>query len=83
MQTHNIPQVVYDALPPILWRTDPRFQELTGISRRRMANLDSLGEGPAEKICLGKNRVGYSKDVLAAWLVSRLRVEARKNHEAR
>lgn len=75
----QIPQALYDALPSITWRTDPRFQEFTGISRRRMANLDCLGQGPSERICMGRNRVGYERDVLAAWLAGRLRLESRKS----
>jgi len=80
--TISIPESLYKALPTILWRTDKNFQVLTGVTRKRMANLDAKGEGPAEKVCLGKNRVGYERDVLAAWLAGRMRVETRKTREA-
>jgi hypothetical protein len=46
-------------LPTILYRTNPRFRELTGLSPRTMANLDSRGHGPAQRVKLGKT-VGYA-----------------------
>lgn len=82
MQTFELPRDIFDALHPINWRTDKTiFPGATGITRKRIANLDSLGLGPAEKICMGKNRVGYRKEVLAAWLAGRMRIESRKSRE--
>jgi hypothetical protein len=55
--------------PPILARTEvPR---LTGglISAGRLANLDSLGQGP-RKITLGR-KVGYTRADFIAWMRSR------------
>jgi predicted DNA-binding transcriptional regulator AlpA len=63
-------------LPTILYRTNPRFRELTGLSPRTMANLDSRGHGPAQRVKLGKT-VGYPKEALLAWLSSRLKLENR------
>ena len=37
------------SLPPVLYRSHPRFKELIGISPRTMANLDSLGVGAGAK----------------------------------
>lgn len=73
----ELPQEILDALPPVLWRTDPLFKTLTGVSRRSIANMDCLGEGPAERIVMGKSRVGYPKAALVEWLSKRLRVETR------
>lgn len=38
---------------------------------RTVANLDSLGLGPAGKITVGR-RVAYDRDALAMWLESRV-----------
>lgn len=65
---------IRSTLPPVLYRTNPRFRELTGLSPRTMANLDSLGQGPAQRVRLGRT-VGYPKEALLAWLVERLVVE--------
>ena len=61
-------------LPPVLYRTNPRFRELTGLSPRTMANLDCLGQGPAQRVRLGKT-VGYPRAALLAWLEERLVIE--------
>ena len=56
-------------LPPILARTEvPR---LTGglISAGRLANLDSLGQGP-RRITLGR-KVGYTRADFIAWMRER------------
>jgi len=73
----SLPKEILDSIPPVLWRTDPLFKTLTGISRRSIANMDSLGKGPAERIVMGKSRVGYPKAALVEWLSKRLRVDCR------
>ena len=65
------------ALPPILYRNNPRFKELVGLSPRTMANLDCLGLGPAEKVCLGR-LVGYPRQALLTWLGARMTVAPRR-----
>lgn len=60
-------------LPPYVTRTFKRFRELTGYSPRTVANLDSLGQGPAKRIMLG-NVVAYERESLVDWLESRSRV---------
>ena len=64
-------------LPPILFRSHPNFRALTGLHPRTLANLDSLGRGPAGKVVMGR-RVGYERDALLEWLAARLRVEHRQ-----
>ncbi len=59
-------------LPPFVARTFPRFKELIGYSPRTIANLDSLGHGPAKRILLG-NTVAYERESLIEWLESRSR----------
>ena len=56
-------------LPPILSRTE--VPKLTGglVSAGRLANLDSLGQGP-RKITLGR-KVGYTRADFIAWMRSR------------
>lgn len=81
MPTHDIFDELAHALPPILYRTNPRFRELTGLHPRTMANLDSLGQGPAERVLLGKT-VGYPREALLAWLAARLRIEHRQGGSA-
>ena len=44
------------------------------VCRGTMANLDSRGEGPAQRILLGTRRVGYPAAVLADWLRGRCAV---------
>ena len=50
-----------------------RISDFTGglIHPRTMANLDCLGEGPAEKIRLGK-KIAYPVPVLIQWLNKRI-----------
>jgi len=48
------------------------IKKFTGgaLSSKSLANLDSLGAGPKQKIVIGK-KVCYPKDVLIAWLRER------------
>ena len=62
-----------DALPPILFRNHPRFQELTGMSLRSLANMDCKGKGPSERVIVGRV-VGYPRKALIEWLESRSRM---------
>jgi hypothetical protein len=58
-----------DKLPPIISRD--HIEKLLGgvISAKRMANLDSLGEGP-KRIRIGR-KIAYRTDDLLEWLESR------------
>jgi len=60
-------------LPPIVFRNNPRLRELIGLSPRSLANLDCLGQGPPERILIGR-LVGYPRDALIAWLRQRSKV---------
>ncbi len=81
MDTKFLLDELRTTLPPVLYRTNPRFRELTGLHPRTMANLDSLGRGPAKRVLLGKT-VGYPREALLVWLAERLRVEERRPGQA-
>lgn len=67
-------QKLYASAPEIIARES--VAAITGglVQRRRLANLDSAGEGPAERIRVG-GKVGYPKAAFCAWLASRMTVE--------
>ena len=75
MARNELMDELASSLPPVLYRTNPRFRELTGLSPRTMANLDSLGHGPDQRVRLGKI-VGYPRGSLLNWLAERLVVES-------
>jgi hypothetical protein len=66
-----------EELPAILFRNNPRFKEITGVSPRTMANLDSLGLGPRRRVRNGR-LIGYPKLDLLVWLDDRLKYEKGK-----
>ena len=72
MDTKHLVDELRKTLPPVLYRSHPKFQEWTGLHPRTLANLDSLGRGPAGKVTLGR-RVGYERESLLAWLEARIR----------
>jgi hypothetical protein len=59
---------------PIVSRSEVR--EFTGglISQKYLANLDSKGLGPSERVRCGR-RVGYPVDSLIEWLRQRSKIE--------
>jgi len=57
-------------LPPFLFRNHPKFREWTGLSARSVANLDCLGEGPPERVIVGRV-VGYPSRPFITWLEQR------------
>ncbi len=65
--------ILLKELPPFVLRTHPRFKELTGYAGRTLANLDSLGQGPTQRVMIG-NTVGYPREALVEWLESRSRI---------
>ena len=62
-------------LPPILFRNNPRFKELIGLSPRTLANMDSLGLGISERILVG-SVVGYPRRSVISFLEARSRIYA-------
>ena len=80
MDTDHLLDELRKTFPPVLYRTNPKFRELTGLHPRTLANLDALGRGPAERVLLGKT-VGYPREALLGWLAERLRVEHRRSNK--
>ena len=55
--------------PPRLTTAD--VSKLTGLSPRTLQRMRASGEGPAF-YCLGRRRVQYASDTVAAWMQGRL-----------
>lgn len=72
MQTPAEIETLLDSLPVVLWRNDPDFKRITGLSPRSLANMDSLGRGPSVRIRNNVGVVGYPKPAMAEWLRGRL-----------
>lgn len=72
-KVNDLRKVFEDGLPAVLYRNNPRFKELTGISPRSMANLDSQGNGPAGRIYVGRVS-GYPRECLVDWMLQRVRI---------
>jgi len=66
-------------MPPFVARNHPRFKEWTGYSGRTMANLDYMGEGPKEKIQLGRT-IAYPRESLVEWLEERSKKFEQNQH---
>jgi hypothetical protein len=73
-QKKSIRELLEPVLPPILFRNHPKFKEWTGISPRTVANMDSIGTGPDDRLIVA-HVCGYPKDSFLRWLESRTRRE--------
>jgi len=83
-QFSEFPQLIQDMArahgKPVIARHDvPAFTCGLIASGRTLANLDSLGEGPGQKVRVGR-AVGYPTVVFCAWLAGRLTLEKGKRH---
>ena len=70
----SIRELLEPVLPPILFRNHPKFKEWTGFSPRTVANMDSQGTGPGERLIVGRV-TGYPRESFLRWLASRTRKE--------
>ena len=61
-----------DMEEPAILRSHPKMKAWTGVGSRRLANLDSEGKGPRERVLIGK-QVAYPRDALLEWIASRLK----------
>lgn len=68
----RIRELLENILPPILFRNNPKFKEWTGRSSRTVANADSKGQGPTERLLVG-HVVGYPKDAIIKWLEKKVK----------
>lgn len=60
-------------LPPIVFRNWPKWRDVLPISPRTVANEDSRGTGPTEKVMVGRV-CGYPRAALILWLQERSKV---------
>jgi hypothetical protein len=60
-------------LPPIVFRNWPKWRDVLPMSPRSVANDDCIGQGPAERIYMGRN-AGYTRSSLMAYLRAKSRV---------
>ena len=62
-----------DKLPPIIARS--QVEKLLGgvISAKRLANLDSRGEGPKQRMRIGR-KIAYRTEDLLEWLAARTKI---------
>jgi hypothetical protein len=72
---------IEQVMPPLIACTHSKFKEWTGIGGRRMANLDCLGQGPKERMLLGREIV-YPRETLLEWIAGRLKEAERQDHAA-
>ena len=74
----DIRELLAPELPPILFRNNPKFKDLTGFSSRTLANADADGTGPEERIFSGRV-CGYPKEALLRWLEAKSWTVPKKN----
>lgn len=60
-------------LPPIVFRNWPDWRDVLPMSPRSVANDDSLGVGPVERIYVGRN-AGYPRAALIGYLRKKARL---------
>jgi len=70
--TNSIIDQLSQLMPPLVARNHPQFKVWTGVGGRRMANLDSLGQGPRERVLLGRE-VAYPRESLLEWIAGRIK----------
>ncbi len=58
-------------LPPVVFRNWHRWREVLPMAPRTVANEDSRGEGPTEKVFMGRN-AGYPKQAFLEYLRKRI-----------
>lgn len=80
MERSKIRYLLEPVLPPILFRNHPKFKEWIGFSPRTVANFDSQGIGPDERVKIG-GICGYPKESILGWLEKRTHFKERGAHE--
>lgn len=64
---------IEEALPPVIFRNWPKWRDIIPISPRSVANDDSRGVGPEEKMFLGRV-AGYSRASFMEYLRKKTRI---------
>jgi hypothetical protein len=77
----SLRELLDPVLPPILFRNHPKFREWTGYSPRTLANRDSEGMGPDQRVTVGRI-CGYPKESLLRWLEDRVVPEKKRNKQS-
>jgi hypothetical protein len=60
-------------LPPIIFRNWPKWKDVLPMSPRSVANDDCIGQGPAERVYMGRN-AGYPRASFMAYLRKKSRL---------
>ena len=66
-----INSIISRANAPLISRKEAARLSGGLVSEKTLANLDSLNEGPRERIRIGR-RVGYPVEVFAAWFAMQI-----------
>lgn len=70
---------ITDELPPVVFRNWHRWKDVLPMSPRTVANEDSRGEGPKEKVFVGRN-AGYPRAAFVEYLRKRIHFTEGKNN---
>ena len=76
----DLPEVyrnLHAQLPELVDRKTASFMSGAMVAPGTLANCDSRGEGPAERIRSGR-KVAYSRDAFVLWLASRCKFEGQE-----
>lgn len=58
-------------LPPVVFRNWHKWRDVLPMAPRTVANDDSIGKGPTEKVFVGRN-AGYPKQAFLEYLRKRI-----------
>jgi hypothetical protein len=58
-------------LPPVVFRNWHKWRDVLPMAPRTVANDDSIGKGPKEKVFIGRN-AGYPKQAFLEYLKKRI-----------
>ena len=66
-------------LPPVVFRNWHKWRDVLPMAPRTVANDDSIGEGPKEKVFVGRN-AGYPRTAFIEYLRKRIHFTEGKNN---
>jgi hypothetical protein len=62
---------IAEELPPVVFRNWHKWRDVLPMAPRTVANDDSIGKGPKEKVFVGRN-AGYPKQAFLEYLRKRI-----------
>ena len=62
---------IAEELPPVVFRNWHKWRDVLPMAPRTVANDDSIGKGPKEKVFVGRN-AGYAKQAFLEYLRKRI-----------